>query len=124
MVWENHVTSTFTDLKIAELCRSGALLGEIGRINSDDAEPGSLLNRCVALHNAGQIDLLALTETQQFAELSGPAFFDRQHFFCKAIPFLDATVPTLVQAVQSLVVKGGNDLASSLPRQNKKHTQA
>jgi hypothetical protein len=104
-----------TDVEIIARCQSGALLDDIDRFGGDDSDPASLVNRCVALHNSGQIDLLALTHTAQFVSLSASAFFIRQQFFCGAIPRLQTPAPPLMQAVQALVAKGGADLAAYFP---------
>ncbi len=104
-----------TDAEITARCRSGELVNDIGHSQMSDATPNSLLNRCVALHNSGQIDLLALTESAQFAALSGSMFFVRQHFFCEAIPQLQTPAQPLMRAVHALVAKGGADLAANVP---------
>ena len=104
-----------TDAEIITRCESGALLDDIDRFDSKPDDPGSLLNRCVALHNSHQIDLLALTTTDRFTSLSGSDFFVTQHFFYEAIPQLQTAAPPLMQAVQALVAKGGTDLAANRP---------
>jgi hypothetical protein len=106
---------SLTDVEIIARCHSGALLEDIDRFDRDGPDPASLLNRCVALHNSGQIDLLALTKTEQFASISGFDFFIKQNFFCDAIPQLQTAAPPLLQAVQALVAKGGADLAANRP---------
>jgi hypothetical protein len=104
-----------TNVEIIARCQSGALLDDIERFDVDGPDPASLLNRCVALHNSGQIDLLALTTTERFSSLSGFNFFVRQNFFCDAIPQLQTAAPPLMQAVQAFVAKGGTDLAANHP---------
>lgn len=52
--------TALTDAEIIARCQSGELLDDIGRREADIADPASLLNRCIALHNARQIDLLSL----------------------------------------------------------------
>jgi hypothetical protein len=71
---------TPTDVEIIARCQSGELLDDIDRFDREGAHPASLLNHCVALHNSGQIDLLALTATERFSSLSGFDFFVRQTF--------------------------------------------
>ncbi|MBR1195695.1 hypothetical protein JQ574_06620 [Bradyrhizobium sp. AUGA SZCCT0158] len=51
----------------------------------------------------------------RFDSLGGSAFFERQNFFYRAIPLLETTAPPLMEAVEALVSKGGNDLASNRP---------
>lgn len=106
---------TLTEVDIIARSHSGALLDDIDRFDREDTDPASLLNRSVALHNSGQIDLLALTKTERFTSLSGFDFFVIQDFFCNAIPQLQTAAPLLMQAVQALVTKGGADLASNRP---------
>jgi hypothetical protein len=88
---------------------------EIDGIDRNEAGPNSLLNRCIALHNAGQIDLLGLVGTPHFTALPTHAFFTLQHFFCEAIPKLETPAAPLMHAVKALVEKAGNDLAANLP---------
>jgi len=106
---------TLTDVEIIARCRSGELLDDIDRFDRESAHPASLLNRCVALHNSGQIDLLALTATERFSSLSGFDFFVRQNFFCDAIPQLQTAAPPLMQAIQALVAKVGAVFAANRP---------
>lgn len=104
-----------TDAEIIDHCRSGELINDISIADHDDNDRHSLLCRCVALHNKRHIDLLALTNTAQFDALSGAAFFIRQHFFCGAIPKLEAPTLEMMEAVQKLVSKGGSDLLANAP---------
>jgi hypothetical protein len=103
-----------TDEEIIVRCKSGQLLDDIDGLHL--GVDGDLsIDRCVALHNADKIDVLSLTKTTQFEALSGWGFFERQHFFCKAIPRLLAPMPSLMQAVRALVEKGGADLMANRP---------
>lgn len=106
-----------TDAEIIARCQSGEFVDDIGRHDADIDDPDSLVNRSVALHNAGAIDLLSLTKTSKFNSLAGSAFFDLQQFFYKAIPRLETNPRPLMEAVQSLVAKGGNDLAANRPNE-------
>ncbi len=106
---------TFSDQDIIYRCQSGELVLDIARIDRNAADPGSLLNRCIALHNGGQVELLGLTGTPQFAALAIHAFFTLQHFYCEAIPKLESPVEPLMRAVRALVEKAGNDGASHFP---------
>ncbi len=106
---------TLSDQEIIDRCQSGELVHEIARIDCNAADPGSLLNRCIALHNSGQLELLGLTGTPQFAALAIHPFFTLQHFFCEAIPRLETPVEPLMRAVRVLVEKAGNDMASNFP---------
>jgi hypothetical protein len=115
---ENRVpATTLTDAEIIARSQSGELIDDIGRLDADDVDPASLLNRCIYLHNDGQIDLLSLVKTVRFNSLTTQAFFVRQRFFYKAIPKLETPTLPLMEAVQILVAKGGNDLASHHPNE-------
>jgi hypothetical protein len=105
-----------SDQEIIDRCRSGDLVHHIGRTGRNAADPSSLLNRCIALHNSGQLELLRLTGTPEFAALATHAFFTVQHFFCEAIPKLETPVESLMRAVRALVEKAGNDGAANLPK--------
>lgn len=112
---ENHSTASNPDEGIIARCNSGALLDDIRRLDIDESVPSSLFERCIYLHNAGNLDLLALIGHPKFAALSGSAFFDCQIFFSKAIPRLRASGREMMRAVEILVKKGGVDLAANVP---------
>ena len=107
--------ANLTDAEIIERCQSGRLIEDIDRFTLDTAVPDTLLARAIALHNTGQLDLLSLTTTAQFAALSGSAFFIIQHFFDEAIPQLTTPAIPLMEAVRALVTKGGNDGVANMP---------
>jgi hypothetical protein len=109
--------AALTDQEIIERCQSGALIDDIDRFDSDDTDPASLLNRCITLHNNGQLNLLALAGAAQFAALGSHTFFTVQHFFDEAIPKLECSALPLMQTVQALVTKGGSDGAASMPNE-------
>ena len=93
------VAAALTDQEIIDRCQSGALIDNIDSLASDGANPASLLNRCIVLHNTGRLDLLALTGTARFAALDGHKFFTVQHFFDVAIPALETPERPLMRAV-------------------------
>jgi hypothetical protein len=70
---------------------------------------------CADLHNAGRLDLFLLKDTADFTQAKATHFFQGQHFFCKVIPKLDASVTQMMEFVDLLVQKGGNDLAANQP---------
>jgi hypothetical protein len=111
------ITAVPSDQEITARCQSGALINDINWSHSHEADPLSLLNRCITLHNNGHIDLFALTATPQFAALEGHSFFALQHFFVSAIPKLQTPPVLLMRTVQKLVAKGGNDLMSNAPNE-------
>jgi hypothetical protein len=100
---------SLSDAEIVDRCKSGALVRDLDRWDLDETNPGSTVARCVALHNASQIDFLGLVHTAEFAALSGPEFFAVQHAFTEAIPQLDPPPRQVMAAVKILVEKGGND---------------
>ncbi len=107
--------TTLSDQDIVARCNSGALVLDIDRWDLNKENLASVLNRSIALHNGGRIDLLGLIDTPQFAAIGGHAFFVLQHFFCEAIPQLEAQSDHLMRAVKALVEKGGNDGAANMP---------
>jgi hypothetical protein len=94
---------------------SAGTLVEVLRREADADREDSLVNRLVALHNGGQLDLLAATQTPAFDALGGPIFFSVQSVFCAAIPKLTSPVSAVMAAVAKLVEKGGRDGASGFP---------
>ena len=74
-----------------------------------------IVQACAELHNAGKIDLFALTENPAFQGLAGHRFFMGQQFLCEVIPKLDARPSDMMRFVDALVEKGGEDLAANQP---------
>lgn len=103
-----------SESEILDAYQSGRLLGEIFSHFRLSDEP-DFLNNCIKLHNAGAIDLLALTEQPEFEAIDGHRFFCGQHFFCNVIPKLNATTRAMMRCVDSLVKKGGNDMVANQP---------
>lgn len=66
-------------------------------------------------HNEGKIDLLQVVFTTHFGCLEGHNFFSGQHFFCEVIPKLSASVEDVMNTVEALVMKAGQDLAANQP---------
>src|SRR5262245_7538791 len=96
---------------------SGALTDQIFdcfAYASDDALQ-SIVQACAELHNAGKIDLFALTENRAFQDIAGHRFFMGQQFLCKVIPRLDSPPSGMMCFVDALVKKGGDDLAANQP---------
>lgn len=103
-----------TDAQLVARASAGTLV-EILRREADANREDSLINRLVALHNGGHLDLLAATSTPAFTSLTGPVFFSVQSVFCGAIPKLNASVDAMAAAVSKLVEKGGQDGAAGFP---------
>jgi hypothetical protein len=104
---------SFSISAVEQLFKDNALLAVIE--NDRGASNSLLLSHCVTLHNCGQIDFTSLTTKPEFEALSGWQFFSVQHFFVQAIPMLDALPGQMMELVNRLVVKGGNDLAANEP---------
>ncbi len=66
-------------------------------------------------HNEGKIDLLQVVFTNHFGRLEGHSFFSGQHFYCEVIPKLSASVEEVMNSVEALVSKAGQDLAANQP---------
>jgi hypothetical protein len=102
--------------EIVRLYKSGELPAELAQYHgTEDGDEDVFLQRCIALHNSGDIDLVVLPSQAAFAELSGHAFFTAQHFYCEAIPKLDSDVSALMECCRILIERGGNDLAANQP---------
>lgn len=71
--------------------------------------------RCVDLHNAGTIDLLALVEGNAIQTLDSSDFFMATHFFCQLLPELEAEPGRVMACVDALVTRGGEDGAAYQP---------
>jgi|GEM_PF-2998591 len=103
-----------TDAELIAHASAGTLV-EVLRREADTNREDSLVNRLVALHNGGQLDLLAATQTPAFEALGGPVFFSVQSIFCGAVPNLTAPANAMMAAISKLVAKGGRDGAAGFP---------
>lgn len=81
----------------------------------DRADADAALALCVDCHNDGTIDLLSIVNTKEFGQLTGPSFFMVQQFLKQAIPKLQSPVKPMVQVVDLLVSRAGNDGAATQP---------
>ena len=70
-----------------------------------------------ALHNAGSIDMLALTAAPEFLNLDKRHFFAMQQIYYGVIPRLEAPPLAMLEMVGRLVTKGGNDGLATMPRE-------
>ena len=91
-------------------CQMAHRFGIDGRTDTRVVE-----ERCIALHNAGTIDLLTLVEANALQDLPGTDFFMAAHFFCRLLPELDATADRMMRCVTELVTRGGQDGAANEP---------
>ena len=102
--------------EIVRLYKAGELSSELTRYHGTaDGEVDQLIKSCIALHNSGNIDLVCLPSQPAFADVTGPAFFTAQHFYCEAIPKLAANHTALMECCRILVERGGADLAAAQP---------
>ena len=80
-----------------------------------EGEDEPFIQRCIALHNSGKIDLVSVPSQPAFSSLMGHAFFAAQHFYCEAIPKLDTNAAALMECCRILIEQAGADLAASQP---------
>lgn len=107
-----HAPVPTTD-EIVHLYGTGGLAAELARYHEDSEEP--FVERCVELHNEKKIDLLEFPCQSDFKNIVGHDFFTAQHFYCEAIPKLDAEVTALMECCQALIEQAGTDGAAGQP---------
>lgn len=83
--------------------------------NWRDEAARPIIERAVAMHHDGEINLFELVETEYFQSLEGFDFFNGQHFFCEVIPLLSGSTDQMMLLVDTLVKKAGDDLAANQP---------
>ena len=70
--------------EIVRLYRAGELSAELARYHERPAgEDDPFIQRCIALHNSGAIDLISVPSQPAFASVTGHAFFVAQHLDCE-----------------------------------------
>lgn len=103
--------------EILEHAAAGSLhqliLDKYERGNDDD--DAAIQNLAVALHNDGEIDLVAALTPEAHEAIKGFGFFTVQQFYCAVIPRLEADAVSLMGAVSGLVEAAGEDGASTWP---------
>lgn len=106
-----------TQKQIIQKFSSGQLINDIFVLFNfeEESDLDKIISMCIELHNSAQIDLLSLINESTLQQVNGQNFFEGQHFFCKAIPLLKASTRDMMQCVQCLVKKGGEDLAANQP---------
>lgn len=105
-----------TDAEIIAHYQGRTLLPELWRpLNTTQRE--ALCVQLAALHNAGSIDMLALTAAPQFLNLDRQHFFAIQQIYSDVIPRLEAPPFGMLEMVQRLVTKAGNDGLATMPRE-------
>ncbi len=109
-------TTLLTDAEIIAHYRAGTLLPELQR-PIDTSHQEALHGQLAALHNAGNIDMLALVATPEFRNLDRRHFFSIQHVYYGVIPRLDAPPLVMLEMVQRFVTQGGNEGIATMPRE-------
>lgn len=106
-----------TSEELVELFKRGELASQMARQFGVDGRSGTSVieERCIALHNARTIDLLALVEGNALQRLDDTDFFLASHFFCQLLPELQAEPGRMMACVDALVTRGGNDGAANQP---------
>ena len=104
-----------TDTDIIRHYRAGTLLRELLH-PLDTSEQEALRRQLAALHNAGSIDLLALTATPEFQSLDRRSLFTIQQIYSNAIPLLDASPLAMLGTIRRLAAQGGAEGIAALPR--------
>jgi len=102
--------------QIIQLSDAGNLAAELAEYHLP-AEDGSntFLQRCVALHNNGAIDLVAIPGQPAFDALDTHSFFTAQQFYCDAIPQLRTNAAALMACCRILIERAGSDGVAHLP---------
>ncbi len=106
-----------TSEELVELFKRGELASQMAhRFGLSGRSDTSVIEeRCIALHNASTIDLLALVEDNALQKLDGTDFFFASHFFCLLLPELQAEPGRMMACVDALVTRGGEDGAANEP---------
>ncbi len=102
--------------EIVRLYKAGELSAVLSRHHGvSDGEDDTFIQRCIALHNSRDIDLISVPSQPAFARVTGHAFFTAQHFYCEAIPKLKTSVMALMECCRILIDQAGVDLAAAQP---------
>jgi hypothetical protein len=96
-----------TDAEIIAHYRARTPLPQLQR-SLDANHQQALHAQLAALHNAGTIDMLALTATSEFLNLDRQHFFTIQQIYHGIIPLLEAPARAMLEAVQRLAQEGPN----------------
>lgn len=105
---EQQIAAAAKDGTLANL-----LASRFGRL--DEEALAAAQAACIAMHNGGDIDLLALVHEPQFKALAPGEFFFAQDILNRAIPALNADPSTMMAAVAALVAQGGDDGLAGTP---------
>lgn len=102
--------------QIIQLSDAGNLAAELAEYHLP-AEDGSdtFLQLCVALHNSGDIDLVAVPGQPAFNTIDTHSFFTAHKFYCDAIPQLRTNAAALMACCRILIERAGNDGVAHMP---------
>lgn len=106
-----------TPEELVELFKRGELASQMARQFglASRSNTSVIEERCIALHNARTIDLLALVEGNALQRLDGTDFVLASHFFCQLLPELQVEPGRMMACVDALVTRGRNDGAANQP---------
>ena len=97
-----------TDAEVIAHYEARTLLPELQRpLNTTQQE--ALCVQLAALHNADNIDMLALTAAPEFLNLDRQHFFTIQQIYSGIIPRLEAPPLAILEMAERLTTKGGNE---------------
>jgi hypothetical protein len=104
--------------EIVRLYETGELAAELARYHEGPEETEeTFLQRCIELHNDQKIDLIIVPSQPGFTNVAGHEFFTAQHFYCEAIPKLNANVTALMECCRTLIERAGADGAAGQPNE-------
>jgi hypothetical protein len=105
-----------SDAEIVRLYQAGDLSGELARFHElDEGQRDPFIQKCIALHNRGDINLIAVPSEPAFAKIDKHAFFAAQHLYCEAIPKLRTNARALMGCCRILIEQAGSDGAANEP---------
>ena len=115
---DNHRSCplSLTDAEIVAHYQARTLLPELRR-PLNPTQQDALCVQLAALHNAGALELLALTATPAFQVLDGQQFFAVQLIYSRVMPLLAAPSLGMLEVVRRLVTKASNDGLATMPRE-------
>jgi hypothetical protein len=79
---------------------------------ADRKNRNALVLELVTLHNEGLIDVVKAFESLKINSSSGPDFFPTRHIFEKALPDINAPVPSVMRCVLHLYRNAAKDMAA------------
>ncbi|ETI64311.1 hypothetical protein C100_08025 [Sphingobium sp. C100] len=90
-----------------------AIFNDYGRSWRDDTDP--TLSTLAELHNAGEIDLLAIVTKSSISAFQGHLFWQGQQVYRALISQLEASAEALLSVIQILIDAAGQDFAAGMP---------